>query len=131
MIKIVIGFFEGEAELIDYKSGTGHEAEISFLEPCDGFITLGDVTVRLKEGVAKIDLRLIDDGELTPVLILKDCRRELPKLIKSSRILEPASPDSDFIRRISLRERQLSRRVAELEGEIAKISKSVYGTPLF
>jgi len=131
MNKFSIGIFDGEAELLDYNGGSGNEAEISFSEPYDGFITFGCITARVKDGKSTIDVRLLDDGECVPELILKESRHKLPRLVKRSRILEPADPDSNFIRRVSLRERRLSERVAELEAQIEKISKSVYGTPLF
>lgn len=131
MTRLVIGIFDGEAELIKYEREGGHEMEITFSEPYDGFITFGELTVRVKEGKSLLDVRLLDDGEYTPFLILKDCRRRLPRLAKRSRALEPIDPDSDFIREVSLRERKLSKRVAELEAQIEKISKSVYGTTLF
>ena len=131
MTRILYGIFGGEGELLEYKRGTGHEAEIAFDTPYDGFLTVGGITVRVKDGRATVDIRLLDEGVSEPCLIQKDRRYKLPTLSKRSHLLEPTEPDGEFIRRISVRERRLEERVARLEDKLEEISRKVYGTLQF
>ena len=127
MNKLYIELYGTEAELISFEKGQSHMLEFSFADAYDGFITAGGITARVCEGRCVMDIRLMDDGETTPVLICKNSRIPLPKITKLGSAVTPAGVSSDYIRAISLRERKLREIVKRLEEEIEKISRSVYG----
>ena len=131
MSKIRIECFGGEAELLSFESDGNYIADISFSEAYDGFISIENILTRVSRGVCALDTRLISDGEYEPTLILEHGTVKLPRLKKCAKLLRPAECDSDYVRRISLRERRLTERVKTLEAEILKISKSVFGTTIF
>ena len=131
MNKIKIEIFGKEAELLSFESDSSDGLAISFTEKYDGFISIDGVTQRVAGGEAVFDLRLISAGEFAPILILKDKTVSLPKIVKNGKRVRLGECDSNFIRRISLRERRLATRVRELEQEIAKLSKSVYENTIF
>ena len=123
--------FDKEAEITAYKRGTSCYAEFIFDSEEDGFLSIGDVAVRVRGGVGKADVRLLDDGEHIPILILKGKRILLPRIKKKGRTIELADCEQDYLRGISLRERALARRVEVLEAAVERLSESVYGKSLF
>ena len=127
MNKMHIELFDGEAELVCFERGKTHKLEFTFPEPYDGFITAGGITARVCEGKCLFDLRLMDDGETSPVLILKGSRTVLPALSKLGCTVAPSGVSADYLRSVSIRERRLRERVERLEAEIEKLSKSIYG----
>ena len=127
MNKLHIEIFDGEAELLSFEKGKTNKLEFIFAEPYDGFITAGGITARVCEGKCLFDLRLMDDGETSPVLILKNGRTPLPSIVKDKAGVSPSGVSAEFLRAVSLRERRLRARVKELEEKIEKLSRSVYG----
>ena len=130
MIEIIICIYENEAEISSYKSGRG-EAAFVFPDNVEGFLCLGSETCRLSGGKCCLKLQAIEDGEYTPRLITQNGTLHLPKIIKEGNTLFPKPYDDDFTRSLSKRERQLERKVKELEETVSRLTKSVYGTTLF
>ena len=127
MISFKYGLFDGEGELTDYQRGKGYETVFTFPKEVNGFLTLGDVSLRVKDGRGCIDMRLLEDGAHIPKLIEKDRQISLPGIRKQGRIIEPAECGSDYVRRISLRERALAERVLLLEDAVSMLYEKVYG----
>lgn len=127
MNRMNIELFEGEAELLSFEKGKTHKLEISFTEPYDGFITAGGITARVCEGRCVFDLRLMDEGDTTPVLIQRSSRTVLPAITKLGSTVSPSGVSAEYIRTVSRRERLLCERVKRLEQEIERLTKSVYG----
>ena len=123
--------FDNAAEAVSFRKGKSNTLRIELSEDLDGFVTVGNVTVRLRGGIAMTDLRLIDDGDNSPILILKDRRQTLPGISKRGRMLELADCGAEYLRDLSMRERELSKRVLKLEEALDKLSSAVFGTTLF
>ena len=123
--------FDNAAEAVSFKKGKSNTLRIELSEELDGFVTIGNVTVRLRSGIATLDLRLIDDGDHNPILILKNGRQALPGISKHGRSLELADCGAEYLRDLSMRERELSKRVLKLEESIEKLSTAIFGTTLF
>ena len=120
-----------ECELLSFSAEGGYLSELRFGEAIDGFLTLGGITVRVRDGIATVDQRLVGEGEDIPTLILKNRRITLPPVIKRGADLFPAAPTPEYIRAISLRERELSLRVDQLSELCGKLYDKVYGTTIF
>ena len=129
MTKIYIQLYKDGAEITDVKESDARRAALLFNPAVDGFVSIGSIAARVVDGQCAFDLRLIDDGELSPILIEEKKRTILPKLKKDSKSLAPLEPE--YTRRISIRERALEERVITLEKQIKEISEKVYGARLF
>ena len=123
--------FNDGIELTALKCERSYLLSVLFSESIDGFITIGGITVRIRDGEARVDLRLIDDGEHSPVLIQKSGRVTLPGIIKRGTSLAIAECRSEYIRGISMRERELAARVSELEAKLTELTSAVYGSTIF
>ena len=131
MSKINIELFESDAELISFKQNGERSLVFDFSTMLDGYISLGTLTSRICGTSCAIDIRRLDDGEYTPHLILADRTLDLPKIKMQYGIIMPLEPDTDFVTKLSLRERRLKKRVDELEKKLEELTKKVSGTPLF
>ena len=131
MSRIKYEFFDGEAEVVSYKDDGTYIAEFVFPKSCEGFLSIDSVVVRVSEGCAQFDMRYIKDGEYTPSLVQKHGRILLPKIQKMGKALLLCECNDEYVRGVSLRERRLEARVKELEEEIAKLRKSVFGSTIF
>lgn len=131
MNRIKLEIFGSEAECLIFESDGSEGIKFEFTEPHDGFISIDGIVKILASGECVFDSRLLSDGEYEPTLILKREQIKLPKIKKAGKRIRLAECGSDFVRRISLRERRLAERVKSLEERLEVISKSVYGSTLF
>ncbi|MBO5907175.1 MAG: hypothetical protein J6Q85_03380 [Clostridia bacterium] len=131
MSKIVIDFFDGEAEIVDLTADGKSTLELVFPREIDGFVSINMIAARIKDGRCFIDGRLFDSGKYTPELIREGVRRPLPPIVKNSEGFFAAECTSEYVRKLSIRERALEKRVSELEEKMEKIYKSVYGELIF
>lgn len=131
MSKMNVQCFGRNSELVSFKEDTEKMLVFEFPEEYDGYLSLGEITAKIKGKSCAVDTRRLADGEYTPHLILADVTVDLPKLKKQYGSITPTSPRLDEINSISLRERQLNERVSKLEKRIEKISEKVYGSSLF
>ncbi len=131
MSRIKIEIFGNEAECLLFEADRSEEIKFEFTEPCDGYLSIDGIVKIVSHGECVFDKRFICEGEYEPVLILKNDRIRLPGIKKVGRSLRLAECGSDFVRRISLRERRLAERVRSLEERLEVIAKSVYGSTLF
>lgn len=131
MSVIEFELFRDGAEIVGHSCSRDRMAEIHVSPTADGFITLNGITARVVEGRCVFDLRLIDDGEFSPVLIEKDRRTVLPRIKKESLRISPAEPDGEYIRRLSARTRLLERKLDLIEDELTNLKKKILGTTIF
>ncbi len=131
MSKMNVQCFGRNSELVSFKEDTEKMLVFEFPEEYDGYLSLGEITAKIKGKSCAVDTRRLADGEYTPHLILADVTVDLPKLKKQYGSITPTSPRLDEINSISLRERQLNERVSKLEKRIEEISEKVYGSSLF
>ena len=131
MSKMNVQCFGRNSELVSFKEYTEKMLVFEFPEEYDGYLSLGEITAKIKGKSCAVDTRRLADGEYTPHLILADVTVDLPKLKKQYGSIIPTSPRLDEINSISLRERQLNERVSKLEKRIEEISEKVYGSSLF
>lgn len=131
MSKIRIELFGNEAELISFKQDGGDSLVMEFGEEYDGYLSIGKLTARIKGATCALDTRRLADGEYTPRLILTDMTVDLPRIKKYCGIITPPDPELPYVHKLSLRERRLSSRVAELEKKVEEITEKVWGSSLF
>lgn len=131
MSKMSIEIFGYDAELISHTEDGGEGLILTFASELDGYVSLANVTVRIKGASCAIDTRRIPDGEYTPHLILKDCTLNLPDIKIQYGVISPIEPDISYLRKLSIRERRLSERVESLEKKLEEINKKVVGSSLF
>ena len=130
MIEITIDIYGNEAEISSFKPGSC-ELSFNFPKAIDGFLSISGKTFVISNGRCIFKLHSISDGEHSPTLITNNGSLALPTLIKDGKTVYPTPCDDDFIRNLSKRERTLEKRVKELEDEVIRLTKSVYGTKLF
>lgn len=131
MSKIKLEIFDRDVEVISYLPERSKLFIIEFTEEIDGYIVMGAQSVRIQGNECAVDIRNMQDGEHLPRLILEDKTLDLPILIKDFGIVRPKEHELCEIGELSLRERQLCRRVLELEKKLEKISEKVYGSTIF
>ena len=118
--------FGSEAELSSCESGREGDLEFRFLGAGEGFVSIDGIVSPVKNGRCIFDTRLINKGEHVPTLITNNGAVTLPKIVKGQCSVQLADYSQDYVRKISLRERRLESKVAELESRIEQISNAVY-----
>ena len=131
MSKIVIDIFDGEAEIIEQSADGGSTLEFVFPSDTDGFVSIDAIASVIKDGRCVIDGGLLDNGKYTPVLITPNSRHPMPPIVKNSEGFFAAECSSEYVRRLSARERALEKRVRALEEKCEKMYKSIYGEFIF
>ena len=131
MGKISLELFDDGCELISFEYKKENSLTLEFTEELDGYISLGSHHARLKGKSCHIEVRDLAEGEHTPRLILRDKRIDLPKMVNESGAIYPKEHSLTEIGQVSLRERRLGRRVAELEKELLEIKNKVFGSRIF
>lgn len=131
MSKIIFKFFEGEAEIVDFDTAGKNSLELVFADSVDGFVSIDGVAAIIKDSRCVVDARLFDSGKYTPTLVCGTSKQALPTIVKNPEGFFPAECSSEYIRGLSIRERELGERVRTLEEKMEKIYKSVYGELTF
>ena len=130
MTELTFAIYGNEAEIVSTLPGNT-ELLLRFSEPINGFLNILDRSYAVSGGKCLIKINALREGEITPKLITTNRIITLPRLIKDGNTVFPADCDDSFIRKISKRERDLEKRISELEKCVEILSKSVYGTSIF
>ena len=80
---------------------------------------------------SELDTSSLDDGLLSPLLIASGRTFPLPKIKKRGDRIFPIYPSAEQFFALSEKERALRSRVCELEESVDKLTKKVFGEPLF
>lgn len=128
MSKIKFELYGGDVETVDFSQDSASLLTLDFSEELEGFVRIGELTERLSGGICDFDLRLLENGDYTPELILEDRRVVLPLIKKFGNIVVCCDCTEGYIRSASQRERALSKRVLALENKIKEIEDKVYGS---
>lgn len=131
MNKMRLEIFDGEAECVHFESDGDEGILFEISELIDGLVSIDGVVKLVNSGRCVFDARLLPDGVHEPYLLAGKKRIPLPKIKKQARKIRLADFDSEYVMRISLRERRLAERVRALEGEIEKLSEKIYGSTVF
>ncbi len=131
MSKIRYEIFGNDAEILEFTSDDESRLELLFSEKYEGLLSIDGIAARVSEGKCSFDMRLIDAGCFTPVLITKNKVIKLPEIKKSGKRVSLSECSDDYTRSISLRERRLSSRVAALEKELGLILSRLNTTTIF
>ena len=131
MLKITVEHFEGSAEIISYEKTADNLIEYLFKPNCDGFVSIFDESYKLTRGVCVIDASKLSDMEIFPTLISPDGKIDLPALIREDDEYKIKAYDEDFLRKMSLRELRITKKLCELEKRVDDLSKRVYNTTIF
>lgn len=128
MSRLKFQLYERECELLEQLHDSSDSLEVDFSENLSGFLRIGNLTARLSDGKCQIDLRLLENGDYTPELVLDGRLVLLPLFKKFGSVVECVDCTDAYIRAISQRERALSERVKTLEEKISLLEDRVYGT---
>ena len=131
MGKLSLELFGRDCEILSFEYKKEGVLLFEFTEELDGYIHLGKQIARIKGSTCAVDVRLLEDGEHIPRLILTDMTVDLPRIKNENGMILPVEREVKEIGDISLRERRLCRRVNELEARLDEISKKVFGTSIF
>lgn len=101
------------------------------IEGCEeGFVSVGGISAPIKEGVARLNLSPLADGEYAPSLHLPGGTVRLESISKRGTSLERASCDAELTRRLSLRLEALEERLSGLEETCAEHELAIKGEPI-
>ena len=128
MSKITYELFGGAAEIASFESDSSTSLIFDFGDDIEGLVSIDGVVSRVNGGICCFDIRLIDQGEHQPLLILKERVLRLPAIVKSSSKVCLAVCTDEYTREVSLRERRLSMRVDALEKELKTIQSKITRT---
>ena len=131
MLKIVIEYYENSCEIISYEKTDTSFIEYLFKPYCAGFVNIGGESYKISGGACVIDTLDFTERELRPMLVLADRKIPLPALICDDGEYNIEEYDSEFLRKLSLSELRLTKRVCELEKRIDELSKKVFNTTIF
>ena len=128
MSRLNFRLYEREVELIEQLHDSSDSLEVDFSENLTGFLRIGNLTTRLSDGKCQIDLRLLENADYTPELVLDGRLVHLPLFKKFGSMVECVDCTDAYIRSASQRERALSERVKALEEKTRLLEDRVYGT---
>ena len=128
MSRIKFKIYGSEVELIEHTHDSSWSLELDFCENLSGFVRIGEMSARLSNGKCLVDLRLLENGEYAPELVLDSRLVLLPLIKKFGNLVECIDCTDAYIRAASQRERALSKQVATLEDKIKLLEDKVYGT---
>ena len=83
MSKIKYELFGCDAEISAFETDAATELLLDFGRSLEGLVSIENVVSRVTGGVCRFDSRLVDQGEHTPMLILKDKVITLPGIVKA------------------------------------------------
>ena len=127
MSKIKFMLYETEVEILESLSDSQNLLSLDFGKELDGFVRIGERAARLSGGKCDFDLRLLENGDYTPELILKNERIPLPLIRKFGSGVICCDCTESYIRSVSQRERELEKRVSALENKLRETEEKVYG----
>ena len=111
-----LGIYGGEAELVgNSETAVGDKVGFGFSSGVDGYLEIGRITKRLDGGIAVFERGELPKGAFKPTLTADGVRIALPAFISDGEGVAPAPLTDSEIRSISVRERELCKRVSELE----------------
>ena len=117
-----VKIYGGEAELVGKaEKAVGDEVGFSFPRATEGCLEIGRVTRRLENCRAVFKPGDFPIGSVIPTLTANGVRIALPRFIRDSEGLAPAPLTDGDVRKISERERELCKRVTELEKTVERI----------
>ena len=131
MSKIRYELFGKEAEVISFTPSEGQLLDISFTENYEGLLSIDGVVSRVKDGYCQFDIRYIDEGEYTPLLVTKEDIIKLPCIKKNAKSVTLSKCADEYTRGVSLRERRLEERVSELEKQLLCLITRINETTIF
>ena len=129
--EIAFGIFGDECEISSYKNRGTQSLLFLFDTDLNGYITVDNLVVTVRDGKGRFDARLLSRGDYEPKLIVDGRVISLPSIRKTERGVFPMPPDDGYIRSLSLRELELRKKVEALEGAINGLCDKVYGKTIF
>ena len=131
MLKITLEHYKNLAEVTEYKITQGGFIEYIFYPVCDGFVSILGERYNVRCGVCVIDAAKFKEDEIFPTLILPEIKIPLPALIRDEESYKIKTYDDESMRRLSLNELRMTKRISELEEKLELLSKKVYNTTIF
>ena len=131
MSKVKYEIFGKEAEVVSFTPGEGQIFEISFTEDYEGLLSIDGVVSRVTNGYCHFDIRYVEEGEYTPLLVTKEDIIKLPCIKKCAKSVILSGCADEYTRRVSLRERRLEERVTELEKQLSSLTARINDTTIF
>ena len=129
--EIALSLYGDECEMSEYKRGTGMTLLFLFDRSVNGYITIDNLVTTVRDGRSRFDARLLARGDYDPKLIADGRMISLPRLRKNDKGVFPEPPGEDYIRAVSIRERELEAKVRSLEKTVLELHDSVFGKTIF
>lgn len=123
LYKIIAGF--GECRKIHGTSADTVRIEIEGVP--DGFLSIGELSCRVKDGVGRIHLALLADGEYSPVLFTESGVVRLEKIVKCGRGIHRAELDEELLARALTRLEGAEREISELKERLSIAEGAIQG----
>ena len=115
MTKITFFINNGEGEIRSFRPGVASICEIKVEGVNTGIISFGPKSARLKDGVARIALSPLPDGDYTPRLSVEGKQIYLSEIRKSGNKITRPQVKPEFIDKLYLRVYEVEKKNEELE----------------
>ena len=113
---------EEGAIILKEVSGVGSgDVEIHLDELPSGYITVYDITARVKGGVARLDLSTLPDGLYTPIFVTGSRALLCSPIIKRNDIIIRPLPDGSDISRLELLISRAEEKISILESDVSRL----------
>jgi hypothetical protein len=129
--RLKIEIFEDCAECSGFSPEGADEIILELSEKGEIPVSFGTHIKVARGGSLRFQTSLLPDGIYPVSLFVNGGAHTVAELEKRHGILSLLPPKDDFIREVSVRERQLARRVERLEESLRLLLERMNGTPLF
>ena len=129
--RLKIEIFEDCAECSGFSPEGADEIILELSEKGEIPVSFGTHIKVARGGSLRFETSPLPDGVYPVSLFVNGGAHTVAELEKRHGILSLLPPKDDFIREVSVRERQLSRRVERLEESLRLLAERMNGTPLF
>ena len=125
--------YKTRGEVADITAFTigGRELIISVSDAKEGHITIGDLTVPLSEGEARIPPHRLSDGEYRPILITRNGLTRLERFAISGGRLAILPTEEGRIRELISRVRELELRLDSYENRFSELGRKISEETIF
>ncbi len=131
MTKIVYKINQGFGECTEFWEKDAARCEIKFYGAPDGILTIGEKSIRTKEGAARLSLLSLPDGDYTPHLSCGAGVIPFSPIRKTgNNLTRPPISSEEFAHTVK-KVCELQTIVQEIKKEIADIRQILSGSVLF
>ncbi len=119
------------AECQALKEGDAKCVKVTVIGRDSGILSIGERSIRLRDGVSYLSLEGLDDGDYTPTLITEDGIVKFEAIRKTGVKITHAPIDREKLSRLYDYIDRLENRIADAEAKLGVLEREIVGTPLF